>query len=280
MLGKLQTIKNPKANVPSEMKGERLQIKISEVSQLAKGTIITGKILSGRLSLNQNVFLHNTTNGKPISCIIVDIRVNDRFVSQAKKNSNFTSYILGPHLGDYIIGQSYISSLSQPKKEKVKTEEVAKFEDTAQRSVVKVPKTKNPIDNIVTERVHPNSSINAENLKSNIVAAEKEIIDCINHCLADGGSLSATEKYVIYKIAEVHNISKSQCEKILSKTLKSFDENKSTKIFSDAVKSCLLDSNYISESELYLLSKLRDALNISESIAHDIIYHFTWRASE
>lgn len=276
---KLLTIRNPKTNVPNEMKGERLHIKINEVSQLAKGTIITGHILSGRLSHNQSVYLHNTTNGKPISCIVVDIQVNDRFVSQAKKNSNFTSYILGPHLDDYIIGQSYISSLSQPNKEKIKTEELTKVKDTAQNSVVKTSRDITPTANIDTEKSHSNNA-KIKTLKSNIAAAEKEIIDCINRCLDDGGTLSATEKYVIYKIAEAHNISKSQCEKLLKKTLKSFDEKKSIKIFSDVVKSCLLDSNYISESELYLLFKLRDALNISESIAHDIIYHSTWSAFE
>lgn len=261
------------------MKGERLQIKIKEVSQLAKGAIVTGFISSGRLNLNQTVYLHGTATGKAISCTIVNIRVNDRSVSQAKKNTNVTFNILGSHLSDYIIGQSYISSLPQPNKDRkkiitVKPEENSQFVIKENDDDYKIQSAK------LSKELEQKKSTKRSLKKNNHDSIEKEITDCINHCLRDQGSISATEKFVIFKIAEAHNFPRSRCEQLFENITKSFNKQKAIKIFTDTVKCCLLDSNYLSESELFLLNRLHLSLNLDESTAHDIIYHYSWDYNE
>ncbi len=273
-----QNIKNLKANVHSNMKGDRLIIAIKDVSKLAKGLIITGRINSGRISLNQKVYLHDTANGKPISCIIVDIRVNDKFVSQASKNANLTSYILGPSLNDIVIGKSYISASAQPIQISIPKKKTKSF-SSPQGTMNNPPKGKLEKDD---KRIETTAKTSQKTIQfaDKIISSEKEILDCIKHCLRDEGCISSSEKYVLYKIAEANNIAKKRCEELLTQCIKSYNSERAISIFEDAVKTCLLDSNYISETEIFLLERLRISLNIPENVAHKIFYKYSWEYSD
>lgn len=264
------------------MKGDRLFITISKVEPLAKGVVIACCIQSGRLSFNQTVYLHDTANNRTKQCTIVDIRSADTNIikSQAKKGDKITSYLIGAFSCDFIIGQTYIGG----------TIKACKFrsEQTNAGSKNKTPRDSECTNPIVEITSHITST-KTERLKANLSvlqtieaksAAEKDLIASIKTCINNGGCISATERYLIATLAESYNISKVRCEELITQCLRTFDKGKSLTIFRNAVLTCLLDSNYISDTEFLLLGKLRQALCISEDVAHDIIYQCNWLHSE
>lgn len=109
---------------------------------------------------------------------------------------------------------------------------------------------------------------------------EKELIECINKCLRSNSSLSATERYLLIKIAESFNISIDRCEELISKCLSSYINEKKFAIFRNAVLTCLLDGNYITDTEHFLLERLRLSLDISEDVAYSILYSCNWSYPE
>lgn len=256
------------------MKGERLLIDITDVGTLAKGIVITGYIKSGRLSLNQTVYLHETTLFKPQQCTIVDIRKNDRFVSQAKRGDSFTSYILGSNANSVIIGKTYITGSSKPIKTAADKKKTIIIDDS---EIDALALELNEPQNESKERATaPNKRKKIESVSSK----EKELIECIQICLKSSSNLSATERYVLNKIAESYKISANRCEELINKCLKNFHSKNNIAVFRNAVLTCLLDSNYITETEHLLLERLRLSLNISEDVAYRLIYECNWSYSD
>ena len=264
------------------MKGDRLLITISEVNQLCKGVVISGHIQAGRLSRDQTVYLHNTTNNKIKQCTIVDIRSasSNLFKSQAKKGDKITSYLLGALPCDFILGQTYIGG----------TRNAYKFRSDASSNVPSKNKSnicdsennQNGEEKFIPLNGAKRSNIYTPIIKTEVPksTSEKDLIACIQACINNGVSISATEKYLIMTLAESYNIPKSRCNELITQCLRKFDENMNLTKFRNAVLTCLLDSNYISDTEYMLLCKLRCALCIPEDIAHNIIYQCNWSYSE
>lgn len=265
------------------MKGDRLLIKISEVKPFAKGIVITGIIKSGRLSLKQNVYLHETSSGIIIQCSIVDIRNQNGLLSQAKSGDKITSYLIGTNASNIVMGKTYISGTMKPirhsheKADKAESKRVitdrSKYISSRQKEGTLAPD------------ISSNSSLQKSNKKvkeqpQSVSTKEKELVGCIQACIKSGSNLSATERYVISKIADSFNITAERCDELIKRCLKRSQDNKNIEIFRNAVLTCLLDSNYISETEHMLLERLRLSLDIPEDVAHNMIYECNWSYSE
>lgn len=263
------------------MKGDRLLIELSEVKPFAKGIIITGTIKSGRLSLKQNVYLHETSSGIIIQCSIIDIRNQNGFLSQAKSGDKITSYLIGTNAGNIVIGKTYISgtmkSIRHSREKADKTESKRVITDKSSFSKQK----EGTIDTDFSS--HSSFQISNQKVKGHpesVSTKEKELVGCIQACIKSGSNLSATERYIISKIANSFNITAERCDELIKRCLKRSQDNKNIEIFRDAILTCLLDSNYISKTEHMLLERLRLSLNIPEDVAHNMIYQCNWSYSE
>lgn len=264
------------------MKGDRLLIEISEVKPFAKGIVITGTIKSGRLSLKQNVYLHETSSGIIIQCSIVDIRNQNGFLSQAKSGDKIISYLIGTNAGNIVIGKTYISGTLKQIRHSHE-----KFDKTESKRIITARSnySSKQKEGAIATNFSSNSSLQKNNQKGkghpeSVSTKEKELVSCIQACIKSGSNLSATERYVISKIADSFNITAERCDELIKRCLKRSQDNKNIEIFRDAVLTCLLDSNYISETEHMLLERLRLSLDIPEDVAHNIVYQCNWSYSE
>lgn len=109
---------------------------------------------------------------------------------------------------------------------------------------------------------------------------EKEFIEDIKVCLKDGGRISPSEFFVLDKIRNALSIPSDRAKALVSRVCKDYNDKQNEIEYQDAVSLCLMDSNYISDTERYLLERLRLSLNISQQRAYEIEEDSKWILTE
>lgn len=149
---------------------------------------------------------------------------------------------------------------------------VAKGNTTSKISAL-APHDKTIIDNNVESN---KTMILSSSSLQKLTSEEKEFISDIKHCLKDGGKISPTEFYILDKIRTSLSIKKSRAKELISITMNDYSLKQNEIEYRDAVSLCLLDSNFITSNERFLLDKLRISLHIDQAKAYDIERNCQW----
>jgi hypothetical protein len=256
----------------------KLYIKIKSIEQSNKGVIIKGVIIEGRLSIKQNVFLHNTISKKIFKGVVYDLMKNNVHCTQAKSSDKIVSCIVGIPCSEFEIGKSYIAGSNKPFKSKTLPSSNDSFTaNNIENSIGTVAIEKEQDKQVSTQKISDSQDIGKYvplRVNNNESSSVKEFKKCVNRCLKDGGVISPTEIYVLHKIAIALNIPDSVRDEIISSCKKQNDS--AIQLYRDAVMTCLLDGNYLTETESCLLEKLRKILGISERVAYAIEHNSNW----
>lgn len=128
----------------------------------------------------------------------------------------------------------------------------------------------------VSDTISSGIVINPRGKSHPLNSKEKEFIEDIKVCLKDGGRISPSEFFVLDKIRKSLSISKERAKLLITFICKSYSDKQGEIEYSDAVSMCLMDSNYISDTERFLLEKLRLSLNLSQQRAYEIEQNCKW----
>lgn len=146
-----------------------------------------------------------------------------------------------------------------------------------QKSSIPNTSTSNNPANLKSGNVVVNKSQqNQAQISLGLSSEEKEFIFDIKHCLKDQGKISPTEFFILDKIRASLSIKKSRAKELISLTVKDYSLKQNEIEYRDAVSICLMDSNFISSTERFLLERLRMSLNIDQSKAYDIERNCQW----
>lgn len=258
--------------------------KVAKKRAYDSGVIVIGKILSGTIYYDDDVFVRvGKKDYKAHIDLIKEKYPNGEEVYGCSRGSNVALYLSGIHpdiikpqitslysTGDDTtedsiaeekseLVSSSLSSTVRPK-EKIQEEKKQKKENLCKQQENKLKET----------------SKSKDIYSVSITSAEKEYIADVTRCLKEKGGISPTELFVLDKIRKTLNLSESKARELLEATLKNYNLEKKLNVYRDAVAACLLDCGYLTSTESFLLERLKIILNIPDSIAYQIEREVSW----
>lgn len=279
-------------------------LKVKKKRVYGPGVLVIGKILSGEISYDEDVIVRIDSSLYSARVDAINTNYpNGENVDSCGSGTNVGLYLSKIDYNKIILGKTYIESepnfendeeIISQKKKVLKKEKPKKVQNKKKTSISKQEKSYSGLQSFdgSKENTANNSDLVAHVSKTNLsreesgnphpsyrnslTSAEKEFISDIKHCLKDQGRLSPSEIFVLDKIRAALSITKIRAKELISITKKEYSYKKNEVEYRDAVSICLMDSNYITLSERFLLERLRLSLNISEQIAYEIEKNCQW----
>lgn len=280
-------------------------LKVKKKRLYAPGVLVIGNITSGDISCDEIVTVRvNSKEYKAHVDAINNNYPNGNSVYSCATGSNVGLYLSKVDYADIKLGKTLVergdtakeyivNTKQQQPDEKNKTnrkkrkkggkENIKTITSSAISLSAEDIKTTSTESTIVTPRLKTvsdtlpsDSSIKLQNTAQQLNSKEKEFIEDIKVCLKDGGRISPSEFFVLEKIRKSLSISHERAKVLLNIVCKSYFDKQSEIEYSDAVSICLMDSNFISDTERFLLEKLRLSLNLSQQRAYEIEQSCKW----
>lgn len=227
---------------------------------------LSGKIKKGRLEIGQRVFFFFGTNY--VECFVAFIWSNGKKVSECHAGKaaivSIKSDVSFEILNDLTNTDGWHLCRNIDKKNN--NDKATVFANSAAEA-------NNCYDSQVLSGAQEvsDSKNNSKDSKGELLTdCEKEYVKNLRCAVYRGGYLSPTEVYVLDKIRIALGLETKRAEELELKYISRIPNNKVEHDYYDAVAACLLDCNYISDSERDLLSNLRGYLRISEARAAEI----------
>lgn len=283
-------------------------LKVKKKRLYAPGVLVIGSITSGDISCDEIVTVR--VNSKEYKAHV------DAINSNYPNGYNVYSCAIGSNVGlylskvDYVdikLGKTFVERIDAVeedtidtkqqkadnkkktirKKQKKEEKEELKTIDSLPISSPEKDAPKTCSKSVVTTRlatvcdtVPSDASINSKGKSQQLNSKEKEFIEDIKVCLKDGGRISPSEFFVLDKIRKSLSISQERAKLLVAFVSKSYRDKRNEIEYGDAVSMCLMDSNYITDTERFLLEKLRLSLNISQQRAYEIEENSKWILTE
>lgn len=282
-------------------------LKVKKKRLYAPGALVIGNIVSGNISCDEIVIVRvNSKEYKAYVDAINNNYPNGHSVHSCSTGSNVGLYLSKVDYDDIKLGKTVVERIAigddetietKQKKDGIKNKtkgkkqkklEKAKEDDrivdssaisqSAKKSCNPIVESENPSHTeSKSYATHSRASIKAP-LQLN--SQEKEFIEDIKVCMKDGGRISPSEFFVLDKIRKALSISQEQAKSLIAFVYRSFNDKQNEIEYSDAVSMCLMDSNYITTTERFLLEKLRLSLNITQQRAYEIEENCKWILTE
>jgi hypothetical protein len=233
----------------NESKNKEFSLQIERKKESNIGVIVMGKVHLGELSQFSDVSIVFQSNS--YKAAVSYIIVNGKKVEKCMKRQVVTLHLVGVKFDEIVCGHTYVRNY--------------------QKNTSVDENISNSAKNLITSSV---KKLNCQD-KSILTANEKEYVSNIKQCLLQEGKVAPTERYLLEKLRIALNLSESRAIE-LEKDLIKLHPEKNEKEYSDAVSICLLDCNYISTTERFILNRLRITLNISENRATEIERNCDW----
>lgn len=233
------------------------------------GLILSGRIQKGYLKTGQRVlFSYGLSN---VECFVDLIWLNGKQVNECYADKEAIVSVKSNVPFEDIKDLTNIEGWHLCYGNDDSTNKVSKIVETDKLSNIPTIPDKSDSSRSKRNIRERNSKSNLETNRVNLLTKnEKEYIKNLRSAISRYGYLSPTEVYVLDKIRIALGIGAKRAEEIELKYISRIPDDNAEHNYYEAVAACLLDCNYISDSERDLLRNLRDYLRISEARAAEI----------
>jgi len=236
-----------------------LRFQVNSARRSKSGLTVSGIIKQGHVEVGDRVFLYH--NSEYSECYVNSIWQNGKNVRDCHQGK---ASILS------LISSSPIDSLAD--EDLRNTFILGNKLESQSRKNEEFPKAplNNERENNAKIQGYASVATNNGNNPSGLSVAEKEYLKNLRIAITNCGFISPTEVYVLDKIRVSLGLDSEKVEKLAEEYISRMPSDTAESQYYEAVAVCLLDRNYVSDSERMLLRNLRMYLGISEERAAKI----------
>lgn len=278
-------------------------LKVKKKRLYASGVLVIGNIISGNISCGEIVTVRvNSKEYKAHVDAINNNYPNGNNVHSCSTGSNVGLYLSKVNHTKVKLGKTLVEKVETTEKDTIdakrqypdrKQKNISKKQKKVEKNIYEIdsseisqskrdnPKTSSEsVDTshliTISDTMPYGILANSKEQSHQFNSKEKEFVEDIKVCLKDGGRISPSEFFVLDKIRKSLSISEERAKLLIAFVCKSYSDKQDEIEYSDAVSMCLMDSNYISDTERFLLEKLRLSLNLSQQRAYEIEQNCKW----